>query len=174
VSAVDKSRRRPKAGGHERRRVPPPRCLRGLPTPPFVSPALAGSSFTYAEHLSRSICAGSGCLGALLRVPRPCGLLLYLRRTPRQPDPGDLVFENQVNTTQQQGGGACQSEMWKLVGQTFSSVPNSKRDVGCPEAEGRVTRTAACDPALLRSHPLRCLGTTQPEAECCREFRNSQ
>ena len=59
----------------------------------FVSPALTGSSFTYAEHPGSPIRAGSGCLDALLRVPRPCGLLLYLRRTPRHPDPDELVFE---------------------------------------------------------------------------------
>ena len=148
MSAVDKSRRRPKAGGLERRRVPPPRCLRGLPTPKqntqaapfaldqaarmlcFVSPALAGSSFTYAEH--------------------PGNLIPMIGYSS-----SSLSSKNQVDTSEQQGGGTCQSEVKK-------------------EAEGRVTRTAACDPALLRSHPLRCLGTTQPEAECCREFRNSQ
>jgi hypothetical protein len=37
--------------------------------------------------------------------------------------------------------GAQRSEMQMLVGQIFSSVPNSKRDVGSPEAAGRGTRT---------------------------------
>ena len=38
--------------------------------------------------LRLALVGGSGCLGVLLRVPRPLrGLLLYLRRTPRQPDP---------------------------------------------------------------------------------------
>jgi len=81
----------------------------------FVSPALAGSSFTYAEH-----------------PDSPFPVIWY----------SSLSSKNQVDTSEQQGGGTCQSEVKK-------------------EAEGRMTRTAACAAARLRSHPLRCLRPTQ-------------
>src|SRR5665647_822225 len=81
----------------------------------FVSPALAGSSFTYAEHPGSLICAGSGCPDALLRVPRPsASSFTYAEH------PGNLIpvigyssssSKNHVDTSEQQGGGTCQSEM---------------------------------------------------------------
>ena len=80
----------------------------------FVSPALAGSSFTYAEHPGT-----------------PIPVIWY----------SSLSSKYQVDTTEQQGGGTCQSEVKK-------------------EAEGWVTRTAACATARLRSHPLRRLRPT--------------
>ncbi len=80
----------------------------------FVSPALVGSSFTYAEHPGT-----------------PIPVVWY----------SSLSSKYQVDTSEQQGGGTCQSEVKK-------------------EAEGRMTRTAACATARLRSHPLRCLRPT--------------
>src|SRR5665647_2494944 len=85
----------------------------------FVSPALAGSSFTYAEHPGT-----------------PIPVIWY----------SSSSSKNQVDTSEQQGGGTCQSEVKK-------------------EAEGRGTRTAACAPAPLRSHPLRRLRPAQARSK---------
>jgi len=139
VSAVTKSRRRPKAGGH---RAEHPGCP--IPVTWYSSSSLSSKNqVNTSEQQGGGACHSevkkeaegrvtrtTACTPARLRpsskirlpgcsasCPPAFGLLLYLRRTPRQPDPGDLVFEcekpSQHSTTHRQGGGARQSEVKK-------------------------------------------------------------
>ena len=107
----------------------------------FVSPALAGSSFTYAEH-----------------PDNPIPVIWY----------SSSSSKNQVDTSEQQGGDTCQSEVKKgVIGVRHQFRYGAKRRT-LPSAEGwanlgsdpKNSRTAACATARLRSHPLRCLRPT--------------
>ena len=114
----------------------------------FVSPALAGSSFTYAEHPGT-----------------PIPVIWY----------SSLSSKYQVDTFEQQGGGTCQSEVKKdeLLGSdtnlakpqvhatALSAVPCGSAEgwanLAKPQVQGsdpKNSRTAACATARLRSHPL--------------------
>ncbi len=83
---------------------------------------------------SRLPLTGSGCLGDLLRVPRPSASSFTCAEHPDGLIPATWYSsaKNKVSTTTQQDGGACQSEVKE-------------------EAKGRGTRTAAGTPALLRA-----------------------
>jgi len=90
----------------------------------FVSPALAGSSFTYAEHPGT-----------------PIPVIWY----------SSSSSKNQVDTSEQQGGGTCQSEVKK------DELLGSDTNLAKPQVQGsdpKNSRTAACATARLRSHPL--------------------
>ncbi len=77
--------------------------------------------------------AGSGCMGALLRVPRPAGSSFTYAEHPDNLIPKlHGLLARKESHSKQRGGSARQSEVKK-------------------EAEGRVTRTAARAPALLRA-----------------------
>ena len=120
----------------------------------FVSPALAGSSFTYAEHPGT-----------------PIPVIWY----------SSLSSKYQVDTFEQQGGGTCQSEVKKdeLLGSdtnlakpqvratALSAVPCGSAEgwanLAKPQVQGsdpKNSRTAACTTARRRSHPLRRLRPT--------------
>jgi len=83
--------------------------------------------------------ARSGCLGALLRVPRPAASSFTYAEHPGSPIPATWYSsaKNKVSTSQRQGGGARQSEVKE-------------------EAAGRGTRTAAGASTLPRAQQKRC------------------
>jgi len=63
---------------------------------------LLGAGTGTCSRLGLALARGSGCLDVLLRVPRPCkhGLLLDLRKTPRQPDPHVALFARLLKDAQ--------------------------------------------------------------------------
>src|SRR5665647_1620651 len=99
----------------------------------FVSPALAGSSFTYAEH--------------------PGSLILVIWYSS-----SSSSSKNQVDTSEQQGGGTCQSEVKKgVIGVRHQfrcdALRRTPRATGSANlgSDPKNSRTAACAPTLLRS-----------------------
>ena len=106
----------------------------------FVSPALAGSSFTYAEHPGT-----------------PIPVIWY----------SSSSSKNQVDTSEQQGGDTCQSEVKKgVIGVRHQfrcdALRRTPRAAGSANlgSDPKNSRTAACATARLRSHPLRRLRPT--------------
>src|ERR1035437_1901069 len=103
--------------------------------------------------------ARSGCLTALLRVPRPAGSSFTYAEHSGSPIPAiwSPRAKNKVSTWQQHGGGARQSEVKELLGSdtNFAATPcvathePQARRIWALTPKTR-TRTAAGAPTLLR------------------------